>query len=299
MNLYKTVFFLGMLTFFPVGSGFFIGETFGAFFALGLTSLILLGAYGFSDKVVLYLYNAKELNEKEAQELFDMVKNLAIRGGISTPKVFLINHATPNTFSTGRNPKHGSLIFTTGLLDLLNQKELSGIIGHELFHVQQRGIFLSTVAAVVGGGFTFLAGKAQNLLDIGQGVQKMGKKPFGAFGAFFFIILALMATFFIRLAHSSSREFLADKWGARLCGNPLYLANALGKIQNGREDFPMMGGPGTAHMFTMSPLSGKGLTSLFSTHPPLQTRLMKLEEMAQNQAYFWAINNGLQVNGKI
>jgi heat shock protein HtpX len=294
----KTVFFLSILTFFPIGLGFIINGGWGALLGFALVLIFLLGAYGLSDKMILYLYNAKELTEKEGPELYKMVKTLSRRGGVPIPNIYLINHPTPNALSTGKNARKGSLVLTTGLLALLDQNELSGIIGHELFHLQQKDIFISTTAALIAGGLTFFAGIAQTLVNMGHGGPRRENKPFGAFGAFFLVILAPLAAFFVRVPHCSSREFFADKCGARLCGNPLFLANALRKIQNGIAHFPMLGGPGPAHMFTVSPLSGKGFTHLFSTHPPIHARLLELEKMAQNRIYFWAINNGLSTQGK-
>ncbi len=294
MNTLKTTFFLGLLSFMIMFLGFLLAGKSGVFSGLMVSSFLILVAFWCSDKLVLYLYQAKELKQKAFPDIYRMVEKLACRGKIPPPKIYMINHPMPNAFATGRNPKHGVLVLTKGLLDLLNPNELSGVLGHELFHVQKRGTFLSTITAIVAGGFSILGRVAGNLVTMGEGSRKGKEKSFGAFGAFLLIILTPIAVFLVRIGHSKSQELKADQYGAHLCGNPLYLANALRKIHQGVVKIPMMGGSGMAHMFTVNPHPRKGLNHLFSTHPPIEDRLNQLEAMAQEQAFFRTLNKSLQ-----
>jgi heat shock protein HtpX len=278
-NTLKTTLFMALLTVLFVFVGSALAGQQGALFAFALALIMNVGAYWFSDKIVLSMYRAKEVSEAEAPEIHSIVRGLATRGGIPMPRVYIIDNPTPNAFATGRNPQHGAVAVTSGMMHLLNREEISGVMGHELSHVKHRDILIGTIAATVAGAISLLANMAQMAMILGGGNRERENNAFGAFGAILMMILAPIAALLIQMAISRSREYLADEGGARLCGNSLYLASALRKLQKGVEQIPMTANPATAHMFIVSPLSGGGLMSLFSTHPPLKERVARLEAM--------------------
>ncbi len=276
MNGFKTMVLLTLLTLFFIWVGKALGGnqgmTIAFIFALGMNAF----AYWFSDKVVLAMYHAKEVNESQAPELYGIVRRLTQKAGLPMPKVYIIPQEQPNAFATGRNPKHSAVAVTEGILRLMSPEELSGVIGHELSHVKHRDILISSVAAVIAGAISFLANMAQWAMIFGGG--RRDEREGNPLGGLLLIILAPIVALIIQMAISRSREYSADQSGAELSGNPRYLASALRKLEYGTKRIPMQANQATAHMFIVNPLSGKGLLRLFSTHPPIEERIRKLEE---------------------
>jgi heat shock protein HtpX len=237
------------------------------------------GAYWFSDKIVLRMYGAKQVSEAEAPDLHRLVRNLATRAQLPMPKVYLIESDTPNAFATGRNPQHAAVAVTTGILRILSEEELTGVMAHELSHVTHRDILISTVAATIAGAISYLAQMLQWAMIFGGG-DREERHPLSFVAEIAVMILAPIAATLIHLAVSRSREYDADLGGAQLCGQPLWLAEALRKLHQGVQRFPMKANPSTAHLFIVSPLTGNGILSLFSTHPPIEARIARLEAMA-------------------
>jgi heat shock protein HtpX len=279
MNNIKTMVLLVALTLVLVWAGAAMGGkqgmTIAFIFALGMN----LFAYWFSDKIVLRMYGAREVTESEAPELYSIVRRLAHKAEIPMPKVYIINGAQPNAFATGRNPAHAAVAVTSGIMSILSQDELAGVIGHELAHVKHRDILISTVAATIAGAISFLAQMAQwaMIFGGGRGDDDEGGSPIAALAM---MIVGPIAAMIIQLAISRSREYAADEGGARIAGNPRYLANALRKLSWASGKIPMDANPSTSHMFIVNPLSGGGILKLFSTHPPIEERISRLESMS-------------------
>ena len=242
---------------------------------VGLT-LVLIFSYWFSDKIVLKMYRAQEVSEQEAPELFSMVKRLTQKAGLPMPKVYIINQDQPNAFATGRNPAHAAVAVTTGIMRILSREELEGVIGHELAHVQHRDILIGTVAATIAGAISYLAHMAQWAMIFGGRDDDDGGNPLAAI---VMMIVAPIAAMLIQMAISRSREYAADRGGAKIAGNPQHLADALKKLHMASQRVPMKAEPATAHMFIVNPLSGRGFSKLFSTHPPMEERIARLESM--------------------
>jgi heat shock protein HtpX len=240
-------------------------------------------SYWFSDKIVLRMYKAQEVTEREAPVLYGVTRDLAMKMSLPMPKVYVIPSDAPNAFATGRNPKHAAVAATQGIIRLLSREELAGVMAHELAHVQNRDILIGTIAATIAGAISMLANMAQWALIFGGGRRSDDESPGGTIGAIAMIILAPIAAALIQMAISRSREYQADATGARICGNPLWLANALRKLHLGSQRIPMDANPATAHMFIVSPLRGGGLVRLFSTHPPMEDRVARLEAMVYGQ----------------
>lgn len=281
MNTLKTTFFMVLLTVLLVFAGGAMGGQNGAMFAF-IFALIMNGvSYWFSDKIVLRMYQAQPVTEAEAPELYSIVADLAMRARMPMPKVYIIDNPTPNAFATGRNPDHAAVAVTTGIMKILNREELTGVLAHELSHVRHRDILISSVAAAVAGAISMLANMAQWAMIFGGFGGRSNDREGGAnpFVALIMIILAPIAAMLIQMAISRSREYEADAGGAKLCGNPLWLAQALRKLELGNKRIPMDANPATAHMFIVSPLHGGGVMSLFSTHPPMEERIARLEGM--------------------
>ncbi|NKE70544.1 zinc metalloprotease HtpX [Candidatus Manganitrophus noduliformans] len=281
MNALKTTFFLTLLTVLLVFAGKALGGNQGMILAFGF-ALVMNGiSYWFSDKIVLKMYRAQPVTEADAPQLYNIVADLAMRAKMPMPKVYLIDNPTPNAFATGRNPEHAAVAVTTGIMRILNREELTGVLAHELSHVRHRDILISTVAATVAGAISMLANMAQWAMIFGGFGGRSGDREGGmsGLGAIVMIILAPIAAMMIQMAVSRSREFEADAGGAKLCGNPLWLAEALRKLHVGVQRVPMDANPATAHMFIVSPLRGGGMMSLFSTHPPMEERIARLEAM--------------------
>jgi len=282
MNTTKTIVLMVALTVLLV----FLGGAFGGrqgmiyafIFALGMNMF----SYWFSDKIVLRMYGAQEVTEAEAPMLWGVTHDLALKMNMPMPKVYVIPSDAPNAFATGRNPKHAAVAATEGIMRLLTREELEGVMAHELGHVRNRDILIGTIAAAIAGAISMLAHMAQWAMIFGGfgGRRDDDEGAGGMIGGILMIILAPLAAGLIQMAISRSREYEADATGARICGNPLWLANALRKLQAGSQRVPLNANPATAHMFIVNPLRGGGLVNLFSTHPPLEDRIARLESMA-------------------
>ncbi|WP_353685556.1 zinc metalloprotease HtpX [Thermodesulfovibrio sp. 3462-1] len=280
MNTLKTMVLMVFLTVFFIFVGSVIGGKHGATIALIMAFGMNFFAYFFSHKVVLAMYGAKEVTEAEAPELYSIVRRLSQRAGLPMPKVYIIDSEQPNAFATGRSPKHGVVAVTTGIMRILSREELEGVIGHELSHIKHRDILISTIAATIAGAISYLAQMAQWAMIFGRASddEEGGSHPIVTL---LMLIIAPLVAMIIQLAISRAREYEADAGGARLTGNPLYLANALRKLHYASQAIPMDANPGTAHMFIVNPLSGRSLMKLFSTHPPIEERIARLEAMAK------------------
>lgn len=240
--------------------------------ALGVAVAMNFGSYWYSDKLVLKMSGAKEATEAQAPELYSIVRELSQKASLPMPKVYLMDNPSPNAFATGRNPEHAAVAATTGIMATLNREELSGVMAHELAHVGNRDILIGTIAATMAGAISMLAQFAMFFGGRGE-----GRHP-GVTIAM--MILAPIAAMLVQMAVSRSREYGADKGGAQICGNPLWLASALRKLERGVSARPMEVNPSTAHMYIVNPLKGGGIRTLFSTHPPMDERVRRLEEMA-------------------
>ncbi len=276
MNRLKTVILLAALGGLLVILGGYLGGKNGATIALIIALVMNFGSYWFSDRIVLAMYHAQEVTESEAPDLHRLIRDLTSNAGLPMPKVYIIPDDSPNAFATGRNPEHAAVAVTEGILRILNREELAGVIGHELGHVKNRDILIQTVAATIGTAITYLA--QFGFFFGGRSDEDRGGGSF--VGSLLMMILAPLAAGIIQMAISRSREYIADETGAQICGHPLWLASALGKLQKGAEAIPMNAEQATAHMFIVSPFFGSGLSSLFSTHPPIENRIERLEKMA-------------------
>jgi len=256
----------------------------------GMTmALIIAGAmnfisYWFSDRIVLSMYSAREIGETDDPRFYAVVRRLAQRANLPMPKVYLIDSDTPNAFATGRNPEHAAVAATSGILRILSEDELAGVMAHELTHVKNRDILISTIAATFAGAITYLAHMAQWAAMFGGG-RSDDDEGGSIFGLILMAVLAPIAAMLVQMAISRSREFGADAGGASICGNPLSLANALQKLEMSNRQIPMQANSATAHMFIVNPLTGGGIMSLFSTHPPMEERVARLQEMSRTHNY--------------
>ena len=256
----------------------------GMVLALGLGAAMNLWAYWFSDKIVLRAYGAQELDPSAAPELYSIVQELAHEAHIPVPRIYLIDTDTPNAFATGRSPKHAAVAVTRGILRICSREELKGVLGHELSHVINRDILTSSIAATLAGAIMILASWARwGAIFGGFGGGGDDNRRGGLLELLVMAFLAPLAASLIQLAVSRTREYQADASGAHLTHNPLFLANALRKLEAANERMPMDAGPATAHLFIVNPLSAQGLTRLFSTHPPLEERIRRLEHMAKTE----------------
>ncbi|MEE9543247.1 MAG: zinc metalloprotease HtpX [Thermodesulfobacteriota bacterium] len=278
MNYVKTTVLLAVLTAFLIFMGDAFGGRQGAIIALIFAGVMNISSYWFSDKIVLRMYKAKEVTEADQPELFGIVQDLAMKAELPMPKVYMMPGDTPNAFATGRNPSHAAVAVTEGIMSLLTKEELSGVIAHELSHIDNRDILISTIAATIAGAIGYLAHMAYFASLFGGRGSNRGGNPMVMIAM---MIFAPMAAMIIQMAISRSREFAADKGGARISGHPLYLASALGKLESFNKRAPMQGvKDATAHMFIVSPLSGGGgMRKLFSTHPPIEERIRRLKLM--------------------
>ncbi len=284
MNAIKTMVLMVALTVLFVFVGSAIGGKAGMTYALILALGMNFFAYWFSDKIVLAMYGAQPVSEVEAPELYSIVRQLAHNAGIPMPKVYVIDAEQPNAFATGRNPEHGVVAVTTGIMRILTREELAGVIAHELAHIKNRDILVSTIAAAIAGAISYLAQMAQWALMFGG--RSSDEDRGNPFAALLMVIIAPIAAMLIQLAISRSREYGADEGGAKISGNPLYLANALRKLHFASQRIPMEANPATSHMFIVNPLSGgSGLAKLFSTHPPIEERIERLEKMAYSNRF--------------
>ncbi len=280
MNTIKTTFLMALLTVLFILVGNALGGQSGMVMAFMFAIVMNFGSYFFSDKIVLMMYRAKEIQREDYATLFSMLEEMTMKANIPMPRVYIIESDQPNAFATGRNPEHSAVAVTTGILQTLSNEELKGVLGHELSHVIHRDILIGTIAATVAGAISMLANMAQWAMIFGGG-RRDDREEGSPFGSILMLILAPIAAMLIQMAISRSREFLADEGGAQLSGNPFYLSNALRKLDTKSKLIPMDATPATAHMFIVSPLSGgKAFINLFSTHPPMEERIARLEAMA-------------------
>jgi len=249
------------------------------YYALAFGAIFNLGSYWFSDKIVLAMYGAKPVEEAAAPALHRVVRTLATRASIPMPRVYLIPSETPNAFATGRNPQHAAVAVTEGIMRLLDEQELEGVLAHELAHVKNRDVLISTIAATLAGAITYLAHMAQWAAIFGGARRDDGEEGGNAFGAILMAILAPVAAMLIQLAVSRAREYQADATGARLAGQPWGLSKALEKLHTASQIVPMDASPATAHLFIVNPLTGGSWLTLFSTHPPVEERIARLRAM--------------------
>ena len=276
MNMLKTMLLMTGLTLVLLWAGNAIGGQSGLTIALIFALAMNAFSYWFSDRIVLKIYKAQEASKADAPELYEMLRRLARKADIPAPRVYIINQPQPNAFATGRNPEHAAVAVTTGIMRILSAEELEGVIAHELAHVKNRDILIGTVAATIAGAISYLAYMAQWAMIFGGGDDDEGGNPLVAI---VMMIVAPVAAMLIQMAISRSREYAADAGGAKIAGNPRYLANALRKLNSASQQIPMKAEPATAHMFIVNPLSGGRMAKLFSTHPPMEERIARLEEM--------------------
>lgn len=279
-NHLKTTFLLVSLTLLVVFSGFALGGGRGAMFAFLFSCLMNLGVYWFSDKIVLAVHRGQALTEQEAPEVFEIVKQLSKKAGIPMPRLYMLPSASANAFATGRDPQHAVIAVTHGIVGLLNKEELSGVLGHELSHVLNHDILLSSIVATMAGALSMIASMFRwSFFWGGERDERDSGHPLALL--LVSIVMPLVAML-IQLAISRSREYGADLGGARLCEEPLYLASALRKIETASRRLPLRDAvPATAHLFIMNPLSGKGWSALFSTHPSTEDRVARLEALVR------------------
>lgn len=279
MNWTKTALLLAFMTGLFVAVGSLIGGTTGMVIAFLIAVGMNAFAYWNSDKMVLRMYGAQEIAERDDPELFGMVRELARRAQIPMPKVYVMQNEQPNAFATGRDPAHGAVAVTTGIMQRLSREELAGVIAHELAHIKNRDTLTMTVTATIAGAISMLA---QFGLFFGGGDNR--NNPLGIIGTLALVILAPIAASLVQMAISRSREYEADRIGAEIAGQPLWLASALDRIQAGAERVTNVDAernPATAHLFIINPLAGQGMDSLFSTHPSTANRIARLQAMAQ------------------
>ena len=282
MNRTKSLLLLAALTALFLIIGQAIGGQVGLIIALLLAGGMNFFSYWFSDKLVLRMYNAQPVTEVDAPQLYGMVRELAQRGGIPMPRVYIIPEETPNAFATGRNPQHAAVAVTEGLIQMLNPRELAGVIAHELGHVMNRDTLIMTIAASLAGALSYLASFAMFFGGGNSDDEEEGGSNIVA--AIVGMVVAMIAAPIIQMAISRSREFVADETGARLTNDPLALAGALRKIEAWSQEIPIhSGSPATAHMFIINPFSGGGISRLFSTHPSTEQRIERLEALASEK----------------
>ena len=279
MNSVKTIGLMVGLTVLLVLIGDLVGGRYGMVVALGLATAMNLFTYWFSDKIVLAMYRAQAVDEATAPTLYRAVRGLAEKAGMPMPRVYIIPQAQPNAFATGRNPQHAAVAATQGLVQMMDEEELEGVIAHELSHVRNRDILIGTIAATIAGAVMILARMAQFAAIFGGGGNREREDRSGL-GLILVAVFGSLAAMLIQMAISRSREYQADASAAKLSGNPGGLARALGTLAQASSRVPMDARPETSHMFIVNPFSGQGLLRLFSTHPPIEERVARLERMA-------------------
>jgi heat shock protein HtpX len=277
MNYIKTAMLLAGMTALFMGIGYMIGGQGGMMIALVIAGAMNLFGYWNSDKMVLKMHHAQEADERSAPELFHMVRQLAANADLPMPKVYLINNPQPNAFATGRNPENAAVAATTGLLDMLTAEEVAGVMAHELAHIKNRDTLIMTITATIAGAISMLANFAFFF-----GGNRENNNPLGFVGIILAMIVAPLAAMLVQMAISRTREYAADRMGAEICGEPMWLASALNKIAGGVERIhnpDAEHNPATAHMFIINPLSGERMDNLFSTHPNTENRISELRKM--------------------
>ncbi len=268
----RTTILLATITGLFVVIGFAIGGQQTALLFLGIAAVLNMGAYWFSDKIALKMSGAKPLEESEAPRLYQMVRELTTRADLPMPRLYMIPQDQPNAFATGRGPKNSAVAVTRGITKLLSEDELRGVIAHELAHIRNRDVLVQSVAATIGGAITYLA---YMLLWFGGDDES----PLGLIGSLAMVILAPLAATLIQLAISRQREYSADATGASICGNPESLASALLRLEEGAKAIPMQVNQAAEPLYIVKPFSGRGIASLFSTHPPIEERVRRLRQM--------------------
>src|SRR5689334_20148764 len=281
MNTLRTGILMAALTGLFLAVGALVGGGTGVAVAFAIALAMNLFAYWNSDKVLLSMYGARQVDAASAPDLYRLVQQLAQKAQLPMPKVFITENPQPNAFATGRNPEHAAVCVTTGLLNQVNQEELAGVLAHELGHVKHRDTLTMTITAVMAGAISMLANMA-----FFMGGSRDRENPLGFVGVLLVTLLAPIAAVLVQAAISRSREFEADRAGAEITGRPLWLASALGQIEHAAqriENYPADANPATAHMFIVNPLHG-GISGLFATHPPTEERIARLRAMAGNDA---------------
>jgi len=279
MNYVRTAMLLAGLTALFMGVGYLIGGSGGATIALVIAAATNLFAYWNSDRMVLSMHGAQEVDERAATDLFGIVGELSSRAGLPMPRVYLMDNPQPNAFATGRNPQHAAVAVTTGLLQHLDRKEVAGVIAHELAHIKNHDTLTMTITATIAGAISMLA-----QFGMFFGSNRDSHNGVGIVGTLAMVILAPLAAILVQMAISRTREYAADETGARISGEPAWLASALNKIANATHAIPNEDAersPATAHMFIINPLSGARMDNLFSTHPAVENRIAALQELAR------------------
>jgi heat shock protein HtpX len=279
MSYFRTAILLAALTALFMGIGFLIGGQGGMLIALGVAGAMNLFAYWNSDKMVLRMYGAHEVDARSAPELYALVSRLAANAGLPMPRVFIMENPQPNAFATGRNPQNAAVAVTTGLLDTVNEDELAGVVAHELGHVKNRDTLLMTMTATIAGAISMLAN-----FGFFFGGRSNDSGNIGFVGTLLLLILGPLAAGLVQMAISRTREYAADRAGAEISGEPMALASALQKIATAAHHIPNIEAernPASAHLFIVNPLSGARMDNLFSTHPNVENRVAALEQMAR------------------
>ncbi len=278
MNYFRTALLLAAMTALFMGLGYMIGGTAGMVIAFGIAVAMNLFSYWNADKMVLRMHNAVEVDETSVPELYHMVRQLAERADLPMPRVYMIDEDQPNAFATGRNPENAAVATTRGLLETLSPEEIAGVMAHELAHVKNHDTLIMTITATVAGAISMLANFAMFF-----GGSRNNNNPLGIVGVILAMIVAPIAAMLVQMAISRTREYAADEMGAKICGQPMWLATALDKIAGSAAHIPnehAEDNPATAHMFIINPLSGQRMDNLFSTHPNTENRIAALQQLA-------------------
>jgi len=275
MNTIKLVLLLSSLAGILMIVGYFVAGRVGVAVAFIISLILNFGSYWYSDRIVLKMYGAQEVSAQSSPELYDTVRDLARKADLPMPRVYIMAQETPNAFATGRNPEHAAVAVTTGIMKILDRNELSGVIAHELSHIQNRDTLIGTVAATMAGAVVMVATVARWGAVFGLGEDGGGRTV----GLIATAIIAPVAATLVQMAISRSREYLADESGARMSGKPKALAGALAKLSREAQRKPLDANPSTAHLFIVNPLSGNMVMNLFSTHPPVEKRIERLMKM--------------------
>jgi len=281
MNSIKSVLLLGALTGLLMFIGGMFGGKGGVVVAFLFAVVMNFGAYWFSDKLILKMYKAREVTERQAPEVHALVRDLAMRASMPMPKVYIIPEETPNAFATGRNEDHAVVAVTEGILRILSRDELEGVLAHELMHIKNKDMLIGSIAATLAGAIVMLANMAQWAALFGGSSRDSDEEGGGSnlVGMILMAVLAPLAATLIQMAISRSREYLADEGGAKISGKPYGLAGALEKLSRASQVMPMEAKPATAHLFIVTPLTGQAFMNLFSTHPPIAERIARLRSM--------------------
>lgn len=279
MNGLKTALLLGLLTAIILGIGQLVGGRQGMIIAFFLAAVINFVSYWFSDRIVLAMYRAKPVESEQAPELYEMLRDLTLRNNLPMPRLYIIPSDSPNAFATGRDPEHAVVAVTQGILRLLTREELKAVLAHELSHVRNRDILISSVAATLAGAIMMIARIAQFGLYFGGFGGRDDERGTNPVALLLMAILAPLAAMLIQFAISRSREYAADESGAKMVGNPAALASALEKLQIASKRIPLEANPATSHLFIVKPFSGSAFINLFSTHPPTEKRIQRLRNL--------------------